>query len=191
MKRQKIMIWAGIVAVGLPVGFFGRGLFQQPVNRVQTAMNLFEEYCVSFASLRVIDPGKNLVRLERADGLAWVEPDTTLLLRYSNSTCSVSDALKPMTHEERKAYDAAVAGLIGKTLPDLTPYDTSKGQDWTGADAWPAFLFWESHPVGDERRWGVSYVRFASDAESQTELSVSYRIDDQISENLQELLNGS
>lgn len=185
MTKRKALIWACIVLLGLPLGYFARDRLHQPTAREHSAMTLFETYCVPFADGQVVAPEKRLVRLERADGLAWVDSETVMMLRYSDKRCSVSDALRPMNASERHALDTGVIGLIERELPALRPDNNH------GLDTWDAFLVWESHPRGDDRRWGATYTRFSSDADFETSLSVSYPINDDVSENLRELRNSS
>ena len=185
MKWRKALIWAAIVVVGLPVGYVGRGYFHEPVGRAQSAVNLIETYCVPFNRRQFLDPDTSLVRLDNLDELSWAEPETAMLLRYGDRTCSVSDVLQPMSVEERKELDRRIVGVIERELPELYLNNSYVVGDWD------AMFVWESHPRGDERRWVAMYTRFSSDADFETSLSVSYPINDDVSENLRELRNGS
>jgi len=185
MNWSKTLIWAGIVVVGLPVGYFGREYLQQSEDRVQSALNLFRTYCVPFADQQIVPPDKSLVKLEKLPEGTWVDPKSVVLVRYHEGGCAVSDVLQPMTRQERRALDKSVAGLIETELSELRPDNNH------GLDTWDEFRLWVQFPRGDKRRWAVTYGRFMSDAEWETSLSLSYPISDEVSEKLRELVNGS
>ena len=185
MTGRNALIWTCIVLVGLPVGYFARGYFYHPKERDRSALELFETYCVPLTEGQLNSPDASLVRLERVGGLGWVDPETVIFLRISDDGCSVSDVLAPMNSKERKALDDGVAPLIERKLPQLTLDQDAR------LDLWSAFLFWQSHPRGDDRRWGVMFSRVSSESDSETTLSLSYPINDEVSEKLNELRKGS
>ncbi len=185
MKRRNVLIWAAIVVVGLPTGYFARDYLNQPEDRAQAAMRLFEKYCVPLTDGQLVRPDSSLTRLNLTGELAWAEPEALILLRLADSGCSVSDMLQPLKPEERHSLGVGVVKLIERELPILTPDHNH------GLDSWAEFKVWASHPIRDNRRWGITLYRVSSDEDSETALSLSYPKNDVVSKNLRELETSS
>ncbi|WP_170572116.1 hypothetical protein [Ruegeria atlantica] len=185
MKTRKALIWLCIVAFGAPAGYFVRGYFHRPVDRVRAAFDLFETYCVPYAEGRFLAPDGSLVSINTVGGFAWADPHSVVLLTYSGKECSISDALRPFDVISAKSMDEQVSAFVETVFPQLArdPEAVLK--------AWPAFSVWHSHPRGDERRRAVVYARWNFDDDAQMSLSFSYPINDDVSENLNDLLKGS
>lgn len=185
MKLQKALTWCCIVMIGAPIGYFGRGYFHQPIDRVQSAFDLFETYCVPFAEGRFIAPEEALVPLKPVGGYAWADPQSVMLLHYTRRECMVSDSLRALDPRSAKIMDERASDFVAREFPHLA-------RDPEGVlEAWPAFMVWQSHPRGDKRRRAVVYARWDFDEDAQMSLSFSYPINDDVSENLKDLLKGS
>ncbi len=185
MKARKVLISFAIVIVGLSVGFFERGFIQRPVDRAQSALNIFASYCVPFAKGQFLAPTEPMIALESLGEFKWVDPGSNMLLSYSDRGCSVSDALLPMNEEERGTLDATVVGFVDRE------FSWMHSDNNHGLETWAAFLLWESHPPGHDKRSGAVYSRYSADADSETTLSFGYPINSDVSEKLRELRVGS
>lgn len=184
MKRSKGAIWSSIVLVGLPLGYFVGGHFQE-ADRPESALHLFEKYCVPLADGGVVDPDGELSKIERSDGLVWVHLESLMLLRLEIQQCEVSDALQIMTDRERKTWERETKVWVENNLIGF------ESDDEFILNSVDAHHLWVRNFEDRDQRRSVLYFRFAADSESETSLIFSYPKNDDVSENLHELRKGS
>jgi hypothetical protein len=159
-KATKGLILLGIIAAGLPAGFFLRSTFQTQVDRAAAAMSMFETYCAPFSQGKIIPPSPDLVRISALGKHAWADQRSRLTVSYSPKNCTVSDVLDPMSNKDRTALTNQVVAMVEREYPQLQPYHD------ISMDSWDEFLLWDEYLVGDPRRNGIMLVRFSPSGES-------------------------
>ena len=157
--RRKVAIYASILAVGLLAGFAIRAnvdrlLARQQLNLthgdpVTVMVQLFEAFCIGALRDKPLDPKVSLRPSNLQGDPIWVEPGTDLHLSLNlPQTCSVSDALRPLSAPEKERLARAVSDGIPSWTPELSPREPDDInffllKAWTTPD---------DHP---EPRWGI------------------------------------
>lgn len=158
--KKYVLVLIGII-IGAPAGYFGmKTIFGEP-DRVESTLRLFEKYCVPWSHGEAIEPGTELANLPHLrNETFWVESESYSTVTISQRTCAVSDILKPMSIAEREALSRIASDFVANRFPMLRP-DTNHG-----LDTWDEVKMWMEHPIGDNRRWGISLMRVDPSGES-------------------------
>lgn len=159
MGRRKAAIYTSVIAVGLVAGFALRAnvdsmLARQHLNltygdRAAVMAHLFEAFCIGALHGKALDPKVSLNPATLQGDPIWVEPGTDLHVSLNlPQTCSVSDALRPLSASEKERLASTVGDGIPSWAPDLSPREP----DDINFFVLKASTTPDDHP---EPRWGI------------------------------------
>ncbi|WP_434614970.1 hypothetical protein [Tabrizicola sp. M-4] len=157
--RRKAAIYAFILTFGLLAGFAIRAnvdrlLARQHLalaegDRATVALQLFEAFCIGALRGKPLDPQPSLKPANLQGEAIWYEPGTDLHLSLKLPlTCSVSDALRPLSAPEKERLAKAIADSIPVWTPELSP----RVPDDLGFFVLKAWTTPDDHP---KPRWGI------------------------------------
>ena len=145
-----------IILSGAGLGYTLCGAVMTGKDRVDAAVELFEENCLTLVTSPGAHPAPEIPRIEKIPGYdLWGDPASQFVLYRDRRECSITDTMKALSEEDRQRFDAKMAALIEERLPMLDPdqnYSTALG-------SWDMAKFWAIYEFGDQRRWGVALNR--------------------------------
>ncbi|MGV6839928.1 MAG: hypothetical protein ACWA40_07010 [Planktomarina sp.] len=154
------------------LGFLARLWYEAPLDRVQFAVHAFEKYCLPFAKGRLVDPDGRLVPYyyTPSDGIVWVDPKTTIALRYDIRSCEVYDVGVRLDSKDQKRFRGEASNLVNTN----TVFEFKMFAPLTSLD-WEEMHIWDTHEVGHPDRIVVIFSRFNShdSITSQTHFTIA------------------
>ncbi len=159
------------VTLGLPSGYFARGVLQPPVDRVASAFALIDAYCKPLFQRREVQVGAEMVQLPYTVVVEhWAEPHSQIIMELNQFSCEISDSLAHFTMEERAKFEALARAYTEKEFPALAPDEP------IGVDQWDLFALWSNkYSKNDPRRRGVILARYQQDGpDAGTFMSVNW-----------------
>lgn len=146
--------FALVIATGLLVGMAIRSALTPPVDRSAVMAQLFESFCIGALRGKPLDPQPSLKPANLQGEQIWFEPNSLLHLSLNlPETCSVSDALRPLSASDKKRLAKAVSDSISLWTPELSPREPDDLnffilKAWTTPD---------DHP---KPRWGIMLSQY-------------------------------
>ncbi|MBL1437303.1 MAG: hypothetical protein COB08_014020 [Rhodobacteraceae bacterium] len=150
--RYKFII---VALIGLPIGFLGRQALRPPMDRVASAIELFELYCVPFSSNTGVTISEDMVRLANIGVLqTWGSPQSNLMLELNTHSCVVSDTLESFSASEQAEFSNKFRDFVKEKFPML------QAEESILSESWDLHEMWMQYRGGDPRRWGVTLGRY-------------------------------
>lgn len=159
-----------VIATGLLVGMALRSALTPPIDRGARMVAMFEEWCIPLLSGMRPEPDAVLVPFNAVPRAAhWLDPASALMLEKTARSCSVSDAPRLLSEQDRATVTAQVKDRVALWAPALRPGKPRLALDFD------AFFFWDStEDVSDPSRWGILLSRARKTGEdADTSLTLS------------------
>ena len=171
MSRNNVrLIGALLILICFGFGYAARGFYERrsEEDRATAFVDMFRTYCLSYAKSGHYPLLTGLVKREAADEIFHVDNVSLLAIKLTTNRCTVTDILLPMSQQERAEVAKLVRQVAVRDFPGL------QRRSNFGWEAWQEYALWGSdHPVGDERKWGLLFMRWSDDPkEGETLLNV-------------------
>lgn len=152
---KKIFKYLLIASIGFPTGYVLRGLAEQPIDRVERAIALFEAYCLPYAFFETPLPPEGFIeQTDLLKGLSYTDPASVLTLEFKSNQCELDDRFMHFSKADRALLELAFAQLIASRLPSLFK-DPNKSLNWD------AEVYWRERPMPEQQNLvlGLSRIR--------------------------------
>jgi hypothetical protein len=157
------------IIIGLPLGYFGRGALQPKVDRVATAMVMFDSYCAPFSQQEKVAIPADLVALPNIPTTRlWAEPQSRIMLEINSFSCAISDSLAHFSPQERTAFEAAVRAYTPTKFPML------EAEPSLLTDSWDLHALWSQYSRKELRHWSISLSRYQAQGPDSSTAFTAY-----------------